>query len=61
MSRVAVCGRTFSRHPVLRAELLARYPRATFNEGGETLEGADLIRFLEEVDHAPELVDLTRK
>lgn len=45
-ARVAVTSRSFSRHPVLRAELLARYPRATFNDDGRTLKGDDLIRFL---------------
>ncbi len=43
---VAVTSRSFSRHPVLRAELLARYPAATFNDEGRTLKGDDLIRFL---------------
>lgn len=45
-ARVAVTSRSFSRHPVLRAELLARYPAATFNDEGRTLKGDDLIRFL---------------
>lgn len=45
-ARVAVTSRSFSRHPVLRAELLARYPATTFNDEGRTLKGDDLIRFL---------------
>ena len=45
-ARVAVTSRSFSRHPVLRAELLARYPATTFNDDGRTLKGDDLIRFL---------------
>ncbi len=32
MTRVAVASRSFSRHPVLRAELLARYDDVTFND-----------------------------
>ena len=44
--RVAVASRSFSRHPVLRAELLARYPNVTFNVAGRMLTGTDLIAFL---------------
>ncbi len=46
MTRVAVCEPAFARHAVLRAELLARYPRARFNEDGQALAGPDLIDFL---------------
>lgn len=44
--RVAVCSRSFSKNPVLREELLARYARVSFNDAGEQLEGAGLVRFL---------------
>ncbi|NTW99018.1 MAG: phosphoglycerate dehydrogenase [Geobacteraceae bacterium] len=44
--RVAVCSRSFSRNPVLRAELMSRYEHVTFNETGRQLEGDDLIEFL---------------
>jgi len=44
--RVAVTSRSFSRHPVLRRELLARYPNVTFNDEGVTLTGQALIAFL---------------
>jgi D-3-phosphoglycerate dehydrogenase len=44
--KVAVASRSFSRHPVLRAELLAQYPHATFNDAGESLAGERLIAFL---------------
>lgn len=44
--RVAVASRSFSRHPVLRTELLQAYPRVTFNDEGRALSGADLVRFL---------------
>ncbi len=46
MTRVAVTSRSFSRHPVLREELLARYPETTFNDQGVKLEGAALVNFL---------------
>ncbi len=44
--RVAVASRSFSRHPVLRAELLARYPQVTFNDAGQSLRGDSLVAFL---------------
>jgi phosphoglycerate dehydrogenase-like enzyme len=50
--RVAVCSRSFSRHPALRAELLARFSRVTFNETGRQLEGDDLVEFLRGHDKA---------
>ncbi|MGQ9369016.1 phosphoglycerate dehydrogenase [Azospirillum sp. ST 5-10] len=43
---VAVLSRSFSAHPVLRAELLARHPGARFNDSGRTLAGAELLAFL---------------
>ncbi len=46
MTRVAVCSRSFSRHPVLRRELSARYPKATFNDDGRRLAGDELVAFL---------------
>jgi phosphoglycerate dehydrogenase-like enzyme len=45
--RVAVCSRSFSRHPVLRSELLARFAHVTFNESGRSLEGDSLVEFLQ--------------
>jgi D-3-phosphoglycerate dehydrogenase len=44
--RVAVASRSFSRHPVLRAEMLALYPDVTFNDSGASLSGAALVDFL---------------
>jgi len=44
--KVAVCSRSFSKHPLLRAELLSRYSHVTFNETGCQLAGDDLIKFL---------------
>lgn len=46
MTKIAVASRSFSRHPVLRAELLAQYPNVTFNDSGASLSGDDLIAFL---------------
>ncbi len=43
---VAVASRSFSRHPILRAELLARYDTVTFNDEGLSLSGPALIDFL---------------
>ncbi|MBI2978711.1 MAG: phosphoglycerate dehydrogenase [Rhodospirillales bacterium] len=52
MIRVAVTSRSFSRHPVLRRELLARYPDAVFNDSGLVLAGNALIGFLDGHDKA---------
>ena len=50
--RVAVCSRSFSRHPILRAELLARYANVTFNDAGGSLAGDELVAFLSDHDKA---------
>ncbi|MBF0353750.1 MAG: phosphoglycerate dehydrogenase [Alphaproteobacteria bacterium] len=47
MTKVAVASRSFSKHPVLRAELLARYPQVTFNDEGKSLGGEELVAFLQ--------------
>ena len=52
VDRVAVCSRSFSRNPVLRAELLARYSNVTFNDSGMQFEGDELINFLRGHDKA---------
>ena len=49
---VAVASRSFSRHPVLRQELLARHPEARFNDGDGVLAGAELVQFLRGHDKA---------
>lgn len=46
-SKIAVCSRSFSLHPVLRAELLSRYEHVTFNDAGTSLRGDSLVRFLD--------------
>jgi D-3-phosphoglycerate dehydrogenase len=53
---VAVCSRSFSRHPVLRAALLERYEKVTFNDQGLSFKGAELIAYLR--GHAKAIVGL---
>ena len=43
---VAVASRSFSKHPVLRKELLRRYPDAKFNDEGLSLNGPSLVSYL---------------
>lgn len=43
---VAVTSRSFSRNETLRAELLERYERVTFNDEGLSLAGNSLVEFL---------------
>lgn len=50
--RIVVLSRSFSRHPVLRAELSTRYPDVTFNDLGRSLAGAELVDFLADHDRA---------
>ena len=56
--RVAVASRSFSRHPVLRAELSAQYPNIAFNDEGRTLAGESLIAFLK--GHERAIIGLER-
>jgi len=46
MGSVAVVSRSFSKHPVLREEVLKRYPDAKFNDEGLSLKGDALAEFL---------------
>ena len=48
MKRIAVTSRSFSRHTVLRDELIAAHPEAeiTFNDQGLSLVGDELISYL---------------
>jgi D-3-phosphoglycerate dehydrogenase len=50
--RVAVTSRSFSRHPILRHELLQRFPGAFFNDDGISLKGDGLIDFLKGAERA---------
>ncbi|MBX7148120.1 phosphoglycerate dehydrogenase [bacterium] len=51
-TKVAVCSRSFSNNPVLRAELLAHYPEAKFNDAGLSLNGDSLVEFLKGYEKA---------
>ena len=51
-ARVAVASRSFSRHPILRRELLDRYPDTCFNDAGVSLAGDALVDFLDGCDKA---------
>jgi len=42
---IAVTSRSFSRHPVLRAELLENYTNVRFNDEDVSLKGEELIEF----------------
>jgi len=50
--KVAVCSRSFSNNPILRAELLERYEQVTFNDAGLQLKGDSLVEFLRRHDKA---------
>lgn len=51
-TKIAVCSRSFSKNPVLRAELLERYSNVTFNDDGLKLNGDSLVEFLKGNDKA---------
>ena len=44
---IAVASRSFSKHPLLRQELMSRYSDVIFNEEGTVLSGPGLIKFLQ--------------
>jgi len=46
LCKVAVTSRSFSKHEVLREELLKKYPETDFNDFGEALSGQRLVEFL---------------
>ena len=47
MRSLVIASRSFSKHPVLRKEVLKRYPNAKFNDEGLSLNGESLIEFLD--------------
>jgi phosphoglycerate dehydrogenase-like enzyme len=49
---IAVTSRSFSRHPVLRQELLSRYEHVRFNDAGRSLRGDQLVDFLQGCEKA---------
>ncbi|MBL6946993.1 MAG: phosphoglycerate dehydrogenase [Rhodospirillales bacterium] len=57
MTKVAVTQAFFASHPILRAELLAKYPDVTFKEADGILEGQGLIDFLRGHDKAIMSID----
>ncbi len=52
MGSLVVASRSFSKHPILRQEVLSRYPDAKFNDEGLSLKGDELIAFLQNHDKA---------
>ena len=52
MRSLVIASRSFSKHPVLRKEVLKRYPDAKFNDEGLSLNGESLIEFLDGYEKA---------
>jgi len=52
VEKVAVCSRSFSCNPVLRAELEQRYTNITYNDKGAKLEEDSLVDFIRGHDKA---------
>ena len=52
MKSLAVVSRSFSKHPILRNEVLKRYPDAKFNDEGLSLKDVTLIEFLQGYEKA---------
>lgn len=52
MRSLAVASRSFSKHPILRKEVLKLYPDAKFNDEGLSLYGGSLIKFLQGCEKA---------
>ena len=50
--KIAVCSRSFSRHPDLREELLNSFRHVKFNDEGKSLKGDELVSFLSGCDGA---------
>ena len=46
LDRVAVCSRSFSRHPLLRKTILSKFDQVKFNDDGLSLNGDSLVEFL---------------
>jgi len=49
---LVVASRSFSKHPILRDEVLKRYPDAKFNDEGLTFDGESLANFLQGYEKA---------
>lgn len=50
--KIGVCSRSFSRNPLLRAELMKQFENVKFNDEGVSLNGDSLIDFLADCDGA---------
>lgn len=50
--QIAVCSRTFSKHPQLTRELSTKFSRVRLNEAGEKLVGDSLVHFLKDCEGA---------
>jgi phosphoglycerate dehydrogenase-like enzyme len=62
VTKIVVLQAFFGRNPVLRAELLAKYPDVTFKEDDTILEGQELIDFVRGYDKVIMSIDkLTRE
>ena len=46
MKSLAITSRSFSKHPILRREVLKLYPDSKFNDDGLKLNGDSLVEFL---------------
>ena len=52
MKSLAITSRSFSKHPILRKEVLKLYPDAKFNDEGLSLYGDSLVKFLKGYEKA---------
>jgi len=52
INQVAVCSRSFSRHPYLRRVLLSKFEHVKFNDDGLSLANDSLVEFLSEAELA---------
>ena len=52
MKSLAIASRSFSKHPILRKEVLKLYPDAKFNDEGLSLYGDSLVKFLKGYEKA---------
>lgn len=50
--KIGVCSRSFSKNETLRKELLSKFSKVVFNDSGASLNGDDLVEFLQDCDGA---------
>ncbi len=51
-TRIGVCSRSFSNNEALRIELLSEFSNVKFNDSGRSLNGDDLVEFLQDCEGA---------